>query len=80
MQRDQLLGVLEGLLKDVLKARFDGVAYAKLMRAHGYADGYMRALMDAQLVDKNELLRLVGDARRRFVESESGGLSSEAAA
>jgi hypothetical protein len=71
MQRDQLLGVLKGLLKDVLKARFDGVAYAKLMRAHGYADGYMRALMDAKLVDKDELLRLVGDERRRFVEEES---------
>ena len=71
MRRDQLLSVLKGLLKDVLKARFDGVAYAKLMRAHGYADGYMRALMDANLVDKDELLKLVGEERRRFVEAES---------
>ncbi len=81
MQRDQLLGVLKGLLQDVLRARFDGAAYAKLARAHGYADGYMRALMDAKLVDKDELLRLVGDERRRFVEGESAPpASSEAAA
>ena len=32
---------------DVTRARFAGGAYAKLARAHGYADGYMRALLDA---------------------------------
>ena len=66
--RDQLMDTLKTLLRDVLKARFDGAAYAKLARAHGYADGYMRALLDAGLVDQKELLDLVGSERRRFVD------------
>lgn len=68
MNNDELMNTLRDLLRDVLKARFDGAAYAKLARAHGYADGYMRALLDAGLVDRDELLSLVGDERRRFVE------------
>ena len=71
MRRDEMIGVLKGLLADVLRARFDGAAYAKLSRAHGYADGYMRALLDAGIVGKDELLVLIGDERRRFVETES---------
>ena len=51
----------------MLKARFEGAAYAKLARAHGYADGYMRALLDAELVDRDGLLKLVGDERERFI-------------
>ncbi|HJK94917.1 MAG TPA: hypothetical protein RMH85_14655 [Polyangiaceae bacterium LLY-WYZ-15_(1-7)] len=68
MNQDELFETLRALLRDVLKARFDGAAYAKLARAHGYADGYMRALLDAGLVDRNELLDLVGNERRRFVD------------
>ena len=55
--------------REVLRARFDGAAYAKLARAHGYADGYMRALLDAGLVEKRELLKVVGAERRRFVDA-----------
>jgi hypothetical protein len=71
MTKDELLGTVRQLLDDVLKARFDGAAYARLSRAHGYADGFMRALLDAGLVDKNELLALVGDTRKAFVERET---------
>lgn len=70
MAKVELLNVLRGLLDDVLKARFGGVAYAKLARAHGYADGYMRALLDAGVVDKRGLFDLVSDQRRRFMESQ----------
>ncbi len=70
MAKDELLEVLRGLLDDVLKARFGGVAYAKLSRAHGYADGYMRALLDAGLVDKQRLFDLVSDQRRRFLDDQ----------
>jgi hypothetical protein len=69
MRKERLLAVLEGLLGDVLAARFRGVDRARLARAHGYADGYMRALLDAGVVDRAELLRLVGDARAAFVEA-----------
>lgn len=67
MNQTELLDTLRGLLRDVLKARFEGAAYAKLARAHGYADGYMRALLDAELVDRDGLLKLVGDERERFI-------------
>lgn len=70
MAKDELLTVLRGLLDDVLSARFGGVAYAKLARAHGYADGYMRALLDAGLVDEQQLFELVSDQRRRFLERQ----------
>ncbi len=69
MTRDELVETLKELLREVLRARFDGAAYAKLARAHGYADGYMRALLDAGLVEKRELLKVVGAERRRFVDA-----------
>ncbi len=65
---EELMNTLRDLLREVLRARFDGAAYAKLARAHGYADGYMRALLDAGLVDRKELLNLVGNERKRFVD------------
>jgi len=79
MAKDELLDTLRGLLHEVLRARFDGAAYAKLARAHGYADGYMRALLDAAIVDKQTLLGLVGEERRRFVEAETVAAATVAA-
>jgi len=70
MRKDELMGVLGGLLKDVLKARFAGTERAKLARAHGYADGYMRALLDAGLVDKSTLLHVVGESNTAFLAAE----------
>ena len=67
MSNDDLKNTLRGLLREVLEARFNGGAYAKLARSHGYADGYMRALVDSGLVDRRELLQLVSAERQRFV-------------
>lgn len=66
MNPQELMGTLRGLLREVLRARFDGALYAKLARAHGYADGYMRALMDAKVASREELLALVAEERRQF--------------
>jgi hypothetical protein len=66
--KQELLATLRKLLRDVLDARFHGGAYAKLARAHGLADGYMRALLDAGVLDAKELMALVGNERRAFVE------------
>lgn len=71
MQRDQLLNTLKTLLRDVLETRFEGSAYAKLARAHGYADGYMRALLDSGLMSQSELLEFVGSERRRFLDADT---------
>jgi hypothetical protein len=72
MSKMELLSRVAELVRQVTNARFEGAQYAKLARAHGYADGYMRALMDAGLVDKNELLRAIGDARRDVIVTLNG--------
>jgi hypothetical protein len=70
MGRQELLDRVRALVAEVTRARFEGGAYAKLSRAHGYADGYMRALLDAGLVDRDALLEVVGEARREAVATE----------
>jgi hypothetical protein len=55
-------------------------AYARLSRAHGYADGFMRAMLDAGLVERDELVRLVGDTRREFVERDDAANAAAAEA
>lgn len=70
MGKTELMGVLKKLLKEVLEARYEGVAYARLARAHGYADGYMRALIDAGLMNQEELISLVGNERQRFITED----------
>lgn len=63
-QKVQLLTQLRGLLRDALRLRREGVAYAKLSAAQGYADGYMRALLDGGVCTQSELLSLVAEVRR----------------
>ena len=70
MTKTELLSQVRALIADVTRARFDGGAHAKMMRAHGYADGYMRALLDAGLVERAELLRAVGSGRVDVVSSD----------
>ena len=70
MNKLALLDRAKALVADVTRVRFEGVAYAKFARAHGYADGYMRALLDAGLVDQRELLRAIGEERQRVISEE----------
>ncbi len=71
MTVDELKGTLRGLVRKTIETRFGGSSYASLAQARGYADGYMRALLDADLVDQKQLLELVNAERRRFVEDAS---------
>ena len=68
MNLDELKATLRGLVRKTIETRFSGANYASLAQARGYADGYMRALLDANLVDQKELLELVNSERRRFVD------------
>lgn len=70
MTKSKLLERVRELVADVTRARFAGGAYAKLARAHGYADGYMRALLDAGLVDRVALIEACGEERGRVVRDE----------
>jgi len=63
-RKPQLLSTLRGLLRDVLRLRREGAADARLTAAQGYADGYMRALVDGGVSTEQELLELVGEVRR----------------
>jgi hypothetical protein len=54
------------MLRDVFAARAAGTSYAQMARAHGYVDGYMRALLEQGLATKDELLKLVAEERCRI--------------
>jgi hypothetical protein len=58
-----MLNELKVMLYDALLAKTRGVTYPRLARAHGYVDGYMKALLDAGLATNQELLALVSEAR-----------------
>jgi hypothetical protein len=54
---------LKRMLHDVFEARAEGANYNRLARAHGYVDGYMRALLESGQATKGELLALVAAER-----------------
>ena len=66
MAKEELMNTLRRLLRDVVTARFEGGAYAKLSRANGYADGYMAALLDAGVLEQESVLNLVREERVRI--------------
>ncbi len=57
---------LRVMLRDVFSAKSAGETYARLARAHGYVDGFMRALVEIGYCTKEELRELVA-AEREFV-------------
>lgn len=62
--RDTMVRTLRTLLRDSMTLRNEGVSYAKLAHAQGYADGYMRLMVDSGVVSSRELLEIVRDVRR----------------
>lgn len=60
-----VLAELRTMLADVFAAKAAGEAYGRLARAHGYVDGYMRALLDMDVCTKAELLEVVNAERER---------------
>jgi len=69
MGKDELLTNVRRLLKDAMDARFTAAPHDRKVRAQAYLDGYMRALSDAERCADAELLRLVGEERRRDISS-----------
>ncbi|MEO8916408.1 MAG: hypothetical protein ABI488_03220 [Polyangiaceae bacterium] len=66
------------MLRDVLRLRTEGVAYAKLSRAHGYLDGYMRVLLETGLFSQKELLALISEQRNQHDGPATGIVVEEA--
>ncbi len=63
--KDEVLSDLRAMLRDVFAARAAGHAYPRIARAHGYVDGYMRALLETGLVTRAELLEVVASEREQ---------------
>ena len=53
------------MLRDIFTAKAAGETHGRLARAHGYVDGYMRALLELGFVTKAELLDVVNAERER---------------
>jgi hypothetical protein len=60
-----MLNELRTMLHEVFVARSGGVVQQRLARAQGYADGYMRALLETGTCSQQELLDLVSRERAR---------------
>jgi hypothetical protein len=75
--KNELLENLRGMVRDMLRLRSEGGAYAKLARAHGYVDGYMRVLLETGVTDQKTLLSLVADERRKFEGPSTRAVSAE---
>jgi hypothetical protein len=78
--KPEMLENLRVMLRDVLALRASGAAYAKLSRAHGYVDGYMRVLLETGVATKSELLALVSDERSRSDGPATRSLDEDIAA
>lgn len=63
--KSELLNELRGMLRDVFVAKEAGQPAHRLARAHGYVDGFMKALLDSGLATKGELLEIVAAERER---------------
>jgi hypothetical protein len=61
----EVLAELRTMLADVFTAKASGEAYARVARAHGYVDGFMRALLEMGFVTKAELIEVVNAERER---------------
>jgi hypothetical protein len=64
--RDEMITDLRTMLRDMFAASASGAGGARLARAHGYVDGYMRAMLDLGLATKSDLLAVVMAERERF--------------
>lgn len=78
--KSEMLETLRAMLADVFRLRMDGVAYARLARAHGYVDGYMRVLLETGIANKSELLALVAEERTKVDGPATTTLRATAAA
>jgi len=61
--KDQMLSELRTMIRDVFAAQAAGQVQSRVARAHGYVDGFMRALLDTGACEKRELLELVASER-----------------
>jgi hypothetical protein len=67
-QAEQVENILRQMLHDLFEADSRGARRDKLARAHGYTDGYMKALVDLGVATEKELLQIVLQERQKTSE------------
>jgi hypothetical protein len=65
MSKSALVLELRRALAEMLTLQASGGLHTKISVARGFVDGYTRALLDAQLMTHEELLRIVGEERAK---------------
>jgi hypothetical protein len=80
--KSEVIAKVRSMLADVFAAKAQGESYERLARAHGYVDGYMRALLELRIVSRDELVAAVNAEREREKSGELPirGVSDVAAA
>jgi hypothetical protein len=73
----EMLETLRGMVRDALRLRSEGSTYARLARASGLIDGYMRVLLESGMVEARELLEIVAHERAAFDGPALGPVASE---
>jgi hypothetical protein len=68
--------ILRTMLRELFEADSRGARRDRLARAHGYADGYMKALVDLGHADERRLLGIVLEERRRSADLSHVGRSA----
>jgi hypothetical protein len=63
--KNDVLEELRVMFRNVLAASEAGGSHARLSRARGAVDGYMRALLDLGIATREELLELIASERER---------------
>ena len=70
MRQHELIRNVRQLLRAAMDARFSSEPRDYKVKTQAYAEGYMRALTDAQHLDSRSLLELVSDERRKHSQSD----------
>jgi hypothetical protein len=63
--RAEVLDELRNMVRDIIAQATTGASQGRIAQARGYADGYMRALLDLEIATQRELLELVASERTR---------------
>lgn len=75
----EMIRELRTLLHSVFVAQAGGSSYVRLARDRGYADGYMKALLESGQATNRELLAIVAAERARVAGPATRDLAPEAA-
>jgi hypothetical protein len=79
LSKDALIVELRRLLADAFDNQRRGAQHARIGRAYGYIDGYMRVMIDTGIATDTELLAVVAEARVKHAGPATANLEFRAA-